>query len=169
VRFYTITVFIEGFPEGFRLSITDVHPSSTLEGLVSPRALDCQLLKSIRRQPWKGWVSPRALDCQLLMSIRRQPWKGWFPEGFSLSITDFHPSSDSRNRVIIPNKQNRTAMKALFLYLNLCPSAMFNSHVHLHPYPFLLKDREVLIFVWYTNNGLLVSNEVERNDININF
>jgi hypothetical protein len=31
------------------------------------------------------------------------------------------------------------------------------SHVHLHPYPFLLKDREVLIFVWYTNNGLLVS------------
>jgi hypothetical protein len=92
-----------GFPEGFRLSITDVHPSSTLEGLVSPRALDCQLLMSIRLQTWKGWVFPRALDCQLLMSIRRQLWKGWFPEGFSLSITDVHPSSDSRNRFIIQN------------------------------------------------------------------
>jgi hypothetical protein len=41
-----------GFPEGFRLSITDVHPSSTLEGLVSPRALDCQLLMSIRLQTY---------------------------------------------------------------------------------------------------------------------
>ena len=34
----------------------------------------------------------------------------------------------------------RSAIKALFLYVNLCllVSVMLDSNVHLHPYPFLL-------------------------------
>jgi len=38
----------------------------------------------------------------------------------------------------------RSAIKALSLYLNLCPSGMLD--VHLHPYPFLLNENRVAFF-----------------------